>query len=251
MKPILSLLLSALFLGSAAVATAMTADAVFDDSSSWPYRIALTEPFETESRTLPAGTTAVLIRLESPQRALVDFGRNGLHRIPVDATNITQQASAIDKGEVAKDFPNYVQTIGPRLVDVTIDPINKFRFEDVVDQEYFITIYADGDMDTLVTLAEAVEAQQSTLEQTQTLAFIIPQETMHDFDYAERMRAAGLKIPFMYGHLAMPYTRVLDHGAKAFPTMVLTDANGKILALTTPSTGTVADQLATIVKGLL
>ena len=62
---------------------------------------------------MQAGNVGVLIRVEAPGVARVDFGRDGLHEVPVVKTDLVERANQIRRGEAEKLAPNFLLAIGP------------------------------------------------------------------------------------------------------------------------------------------
>src|SRR5262245_210951 len=74
--------------------TAVTAANVLQNERFWPYHAALTKPFSG----IQTGTVGVLIRLESATLARIDFGRDGIHEVPIESTDVVERARGIQLG---------------------------------------------------------------------------------------------------------------------------------------------------------
>src|SRR5262245_28318631 len=75
----------------------VTAKNLLASERFWPYHVALPKAWKPpgSQQALPAGTRGVLIRVEREGLARVDFGRDGLVEVPVDATDLVAQAERV------------------------------------------------------------------------------------------------------------------------------------------------------------
>jgi hypothetical protein len=98
-------------------AAAVTAESLLASERFWPYHAKLTEAWTPPgaSRAIGANVRGVLVRVEEGGRARVDFGRDGVHVVPVEATDLVAEANRVRLGQRTKAAPNYVLAIGNRL----------------------------------------------------------------------------------------------------------------------------------------
>jgi hypothetical protein len=229
--------LAALFLllalATAARAAAAQAGAVgpqdlFASEAWWPYRATLVQDWTPGAGGPPLrkGTRGVLIRVETPERARVDFGRAGLYELPIAATDLAASADRIRRGELAKAGPNFVVAIGARLLDPEPAPPLAFAIERVRGQRRFLCVFADPDAAGFDDLARGL-APLAEREGVQTILF--PQTRSSDAAVAEALRARSWRIPFVAGHLSEAYTRTLLPANATPPALLLQTAEGRVL----------------------
>ena len=92
---------------------------------------------------MQAGNVGVLIRVEASGVARIDFGRDGLHEVPVAKTDLVERANRIRTGEAEKLAPNFLLAIGPRLVDSAADALRPLPYAAVAEQRGFLCVFAD------------------------------------------------------------------------------------------------------------
>lgn len=188
----------------------------------WPYHVALVKPLAP----LKAGSTGVLIRVEASGLARVDFGRDGLHEVPVAATDLVERANRVRRGELLKKAPNFVLALGPRLVDTSSATPIPYSFERAGEQRGFLTVFADPEAEGFGALAKALAP---LAEREGVLTILLPQGEHPDPEVYESLRAAGWHVPFVYSHLTGPYTRSLLPAGAARPALMLQTPEGRVL----------------------
>lgn len=194
----------------------------------WPYQIAATEvlPPVADRQPVQAGNVGVLIRVEASGAARVDFGRDGLHEVPVARTDLVERANRIRTGEAEKLAPNFLLAIGPRLVDSAADSLRPLPYAAVAEQRGFLSVFADPGSKTFAALAAAL----APLEKRHGVATILlPQGEHPDARVRERLRSLGWTVPFVYDHLAEAYTRSLLEAEAALPAVMLQTREGRVL----------------------
>jgi hypothetical protein len=194
----------------------------------WPYRVALREPFRPASREkpLPSGSTGVLIRVEQAGRARIDFGRDGLHDVPVGKTDLVEQANRVRLGEVEKAAPNFVYSMAPRLGDSESAEPRELPLQESFSRRLFLAVFADPGAQPFPQLAAALAPLR---ERDGMLTILFPQGEHPDLGVRDQLRSLGWTVPFVFDHLAEPYTRtLLDEGLEP-PALVLQTAEGRVL----------------------
>jgi hypothetical protein len=191
----------------------------------WPYQVELTEPFAAggTGRTIPAGTSGILIRVESSGAARIDFGRDGLFTVAVKSTDLLQRANAIRLGEVKKTAPNLTYAIAPRLIDADSDVGAPLPFEKSIDRAGYLCFFADP-REVSFPRSAGLIAQLSNRGSVLPVLFAQGAAPAHD-----QLRAAGWKGGYVVGHLAAPYTKTLIDGEVTHPTLALYTAEGRVL----------------------
>jgi hypothetical protein len=193
----------------------------------WPYRVTLLEPWEPSGSNRPVAANArgVLIRVEA-DGARVDFGRDGLHRVPVDATDLVERANRVRTAELAKTAPNFVLAVGTRLVDAASDPPVAVHFDDLLEKNLFLCVFADPKAPQFAEIAQELRP----LTQRAGLGTILfPQGGHADAAVHRALRASEWSASFVYQHLALAYTQTLVDGDTSFPWMVLQSPEGRVL----------------------
>lgn len=188
----------------------------------WPYQTALTRKWES----LLPGSLGVLIRLESKDVARIDFGRDGLHEIPVGATDLVARANAIRVGKAEKSAPNLLFAIGPRLLDSASLVARGFPFADALEKRFFLCIFADPWRREFGSLVSALAPLRNRPD---VLLVLFPQSHRPDSQVAGQLRAMKWTVPFVYAHLSEPYTRTLLEQGTAFPALSLQTGEGRVL----------------------
>jgi hypothetical protein len=245
-------------------APALTETAVYEDSALWPPRAALTADFTSTEpaaapRTLPAGREAVLIRLEpgEPVRALLDFGRLGLHPVPLARTDVLARAEKIAAGETKKEIPNWTMMLGRGFSKLHPAPLTggtNVPLTDLEEIEHFLILYLDADPEAMQATAELLDRQTDAFEARSILPVIFG---LGDFPYIgeaayqETLRENGMeKQLFMAPHVSVPYATSMAHTIPATPAIVLVDAEGKTLYQPDGETATIGTMFAKL-KGYL
>jgi hypothetical protein len=203
-------------------APVVTEDNLLASERFWPYQVALTERW----RALPAGSLGVLIRVEAQRLARVDFGRDGLHEVPVHSTDLLERAERIRGGELEKTAPNLTLAIGPRLLDSASQPLRPLSFAAVLERRGFLAVFADPTDPELSALSAALGPIG---ERREVLTVLFPQGDHADAKVHERLRALGWPAAFVFDHLAEGYTASLIDPKLRKPAVLLQTNEGRVL----------------------
>lgn len=209
-------------------AAAVTEQNLLTSERFWPYQVAATEvlPPVADGQPVQAGNVGVLIRVEASGVARVDFGRDGLHEVPVTKTDLVERANRIRTGEIEKLAPNFLLAIGPRLVDSAAATLRPLPYASVAEQRGFLCVFADPASKAFASLAAAL----APLQQRHGVATILlPQGEHPDARVREQLRSLGWTVPFVYDHLAEAYTRSLLEAEAAIPAVMLQTREGRVL----------------------
>jgi hypothetical protein len=210
-------------------AAPVTARTLLENERFWPYHVGLVHPWRpgASEKPIPVGLNGVLVRVEAEGSALLDFGRDGIHRIPIDATDLVERANRIRRGEIEKLAPNFVRAIGPRLVDATAERPGAFPFEQVGAHRFFLTVFADprnAEFDELVRALAPLRARD------ELLTILVPHGHHRHDHLLDQLQALEWPVPFVQDHLAGPYARSLLGGTTPPPpTVMLQTAEGRVL----------------------
>jgi hypothetical protein len=201
-------------------------------SEWWPYKVELREPFSPGEgkRTIPAGTDAVLVRVEG-REALLDFGRNGIHRLGFEQTDLLLRALARSREPVDfKGLGVFTGVMFNKFFRVENGRARSNREWDFAGKRYLVLLYVEvgsEDGERFVTVVNRHrEAADESLDDVEHV--LIPYDRGED-ELLEAVRARAFEGPVMYHFIAPGYTRSFQHGAGEEPTAVVIDHNGRIL----------------------
>jgi hypothetical protein len=207
----------------------------------WPYRVALVEPWEGTGGPIPRGMTGVLIRAEPSGRPRIDFGSRGKHEIPVRHTDLLERANRIRTGALVKDEPNFIHAIKTRMLDSASEQPRPLPPEAVARSRGFLCVFADPDGADFDELARALAPLR---ERSQVLTILFAQGRHPHERTRERLRVLGWPVPFLYDHLAEPYTRSLLAEGDRLPTLLLQTAEGRLIYQGSWSSNSASDLVA-------
>jgi hypothetical protein len=188
----------------------------------WPYQTALTKPWKSLAR----GSLGVVIRVESASDARIDFGRDGLHDVPISATDLVERANAIRVGTADKLAPNFLLAIGPRLLDSRTSMVRAFEFEEAASHRVFLCVFADPWHKDFGSIAAVLERLQ---DRPDVLTILFPLSHRPDSQVSGQLRAMQWTPPFVYAHLSEPYTRSLLGANTPRPAVLLQTGDGRVL----------------------
>ena len=194
----------------------------------WPYQVSLVRSWQPPGRTQPlrAGARGVLIRVETSGLARIDFGRDGLHAIPVSETDLVAQAERVRIGELQKTAPNFALALGPRLLDPAATPVRPVDFARTSQQRGFLAVFADPNAEGFAALAKTLAPLR---ERDGVLTILLPQSTRSDAQIAEQLRSLDWTVPFVIGHMSEAYTRSLLAEGIPLPAVALQTNEGRLL----------------------
>lgn len=194
----------------------------------WPYRAELTEAWRPkgQGKLLPAGSRGVLVRVESPREARIDFGRDGVHPVPVDVTDLVEGANQVRRGERPKPAPNLVHAIGPRLTDSASETPRHVAFPEVFRPLGFLAVFADPEAEGFEELAAALAPLH---ERHGVWTVLFPQGGHADPQVREKLRSLDWTVPFVRDFLVEGYTRSRLPEGTPLPAVMLQTPEGRLL----------------------
>jgi hypothetical protein len=192
----------------------------------WPYHVALVRPRRLGNLALPAGAAGVLIRVEAPETARIDFGRDGLHLVPVADTDLLERANLIRLGKFEKDAPNFLFDIGPRLLDSASEAPRPAPYEALASGQVLLCVFADP---AGKGFPELVRALAPATRRRGAATILFPQGGHSDAQVHETLRTLEFQALYLYGHLSEPYTRSLLADSTAPPALLLVTPDGRVL----------------------
>ncbi len=214
---------------------------LFEQERFWPYHVALVEAWSpSEGKTaLRAGQRGVLVRVEESGLARIDFGRHGLHRVPVSATDVVAQANRVRRGELHKMGPNLSLAIGSRLL--SSDSLRPLGFPRAAAAPGFLCVFADPDAEGFAELSRALAP---LLGRHGVLTVLVPQGEHGDADVRDKLLAVGWTPFLAYDFLSETYTASLLAPELGLPAVSLQTNEGRLLYESSWSAG-VVPELAT------
>lgn len=209
---------------SATVASSLTVKEVAERSSLWPFYISVVE----EIPSIPAAARkfpGVLLRIEDDQ-ALIDFGRDGVHRVDLAATDILEASARLQSGEVDPDLANFTRYttnifFAKNVNDVFAPiPVDKFA-----DTERYLMIYAPARIVEDEPLFEAIDTLLAASDATGNASVVL------GLGPGFYKAAASKRIDWtmVQPHSSIAYREALRHEPEVDLTIVLIDAYGKVL----------------------
>jgi hypothetical protein len=206
----------------------VSAGNLLEHEQLWPYRVTLTEAWQPPGGAAPlsAGTIGVLIRVETGGVARIDFSSDGKFEVPIEKTNLVENANRIERGELEKPAPNFFYSIGTHLVDSAADTLTSLHPETIYDRRTYLCVFADPAGKELTELAKALRPLKGRGDM-ETILF--PQSEQPDAATRDQLRAVDWKVPFVYGFLSVPYTRTLIREGTPLPTVMLVTNEGRLL----------------------
>jgi hypothetical protein len=213
---------------SATEAPVVTAASLLESEPFWPYKVKLTDAFVPPGRAQPlkAGQQGVLIRVQPGGLARIDFSTRGKFPVPIDKTDLVENANRIRRGEIAKELPNFVYAIGARLVDTEAETLRGLPHDLFADRPGFLCVFADPSDEGFPALAEALAPLR---DKNGVVTLLFPQGTHDDGDVRDKLHALHWTVPFVYDFLSEPYTRTLLDEGTPMPTVLLQTSEGRVL----------------------
>jgi hypothetical protein len=214
----------------------------------WPYQVELVRPWQVPGggQAIQPGVPAVLIRVESGGLARVDFGRDGLHEVPVAETDLLDRANQIRRGELYKMAPNLVLALGPRLLDSESAPPHPIGMNRASKPVGFLCVFADPGA---AAFADLVGALGPLRGRHGVASVLLPQGEHADSELGEQLRTLGWTVPFVYDGLSELYTRSLLPEGSRPPALLLATSEGRVLFQGTWRSDLVPELSAALEKG--
>jgi hypothetical protein len=194
----------------------------------WPFRVALTAPWQPPGREkpLPAGSTGILIRVEASGAARIDFSADGKYAVPVARTDLLESANRIRRGALAKNSPTFTLAIATHLVDPASDPPRGLNPEVLDGRPGFLCVFADPKSEPFAKIAAGLAPLR---DRHGVLTILFPQGGEKDPRVIERLRSLGWTVPFPFDFLAGPYTRTLIPEETPLPALLLQTNEGRVV----------------------
>lgn len=192
----------------------------------WPYYVTLLQEWKpaAPARPIAAQSRGVLIRVETSALARVDFGRDGLHTVPVGSTDLLERANQIRTGELEKTAPNFVMAIGPRLIDAASARMRPVPLRELLGKRGFITVFASREQ-----LAEMAAGLAPLATRSDVRTIVLPQGELTDRRTRQILLDLAWPAAFVFDHLAEAYSPSLLAEGLSAPAVMLQTAEGRVL----------------------
>jgi hypothetical protein len=206
---------------------AVTEQNLLERDALWPFWVDLTRDWQPAGRERPfrAGTTAVVVRVESGGKVRLDFGRHGTYTAPVDATDVVERANQVARGELRKLEPNLLRIIGSQVIQWRELDAVPVRFDEMARDRAFLIVFADPMSDGFADLSGAL-AKLPALPGLRLI--LVPQGKTGTGDITRRLRALGWPGGFTFPHTSPGLTRSLVGGEGAPPPVLLQSPEGRV-----------------------
>lgn len=222
-------------------------------SDWWPQYVELTRavtPEGTDSE-FRNGQRGVLIRVE-PSGVLVDFGRNGIFRIPVAATDLLEQAQLV-RNAGKPEMGLFSRSIYNKFFQIEEGKARQCRAKDFRGSRYFLLIYTDVGSDTCEGARKAIERfLEEGSDSPDDLGVLVIPSDPNESELIDDLKTSGVRWPTMYHFLSRSYLNVFQHHPVGDLTAVLMDDNGRVLDQTSSAKeGKTLETLLSAISGQL
>ena len=209
-------------------APAVTQANLYTSERFWPYHVELTRAWKGKGMAspLPAGTRGTVVRVGDAGKARIDFGRHGIGEVPVGSTDLVARADRVRLGTETKYLPNFIEAIGPRLIDSRGEALRPVPMSAVYPKRGFLCVFGDVGAPSFAELAAALGALAPRAD---LMTIVFPQGRPLDVAVHERLRALDWKVPFVFQHLSEPYTTSLIGEKPELPYVTLQTDEGRML----------------------
>ena len=172
----------------------ITSENLFQNERYWPYHVILEEAwkprgFQGESFAWEQGTVGVLVRVEPGGLLRVDFGRFGVHEVPISATTVLERANQIQRGERSKAAPNFVVAVIRRCLSLEGSPPQYWTAASVAEVDRFVLVAGEPGSESLRRRLKKL----TPLAEDKGTAFVLLPHGSHRMDPAviEKARSDG------------------------------------------------------------
>jgi hypothetical protein len=211
----------------------ITAANVYDHERHWPNIVALSRSWSAPGADQPLKPRhrGALVRLEPDGRARIDFGRHGVHEIPLEATDLLERTAEVRSGARHKASANFVLSVGTRLVDATRPTPEALPSIALANADAFVCVFADPRGEAFAGLVLPL-AELAGLE---GVGLILFPQGVADVELSvvhERLRSLSWPAPYAYPRLTPDHIRSLLGAWPGTATALLLTPEGRVLART-------------------
>ena len=203
------------------------------ESALWPefieYNGVEAYPNLQETNFIVPSSRGKLIRIEDGN-CLVDFGRDGNARIPVNLTDAMAQMRDIKSGAVVKGWGNAAKMILPGMIYVEDDIFKPFQTDTTrLSKDKFLILYCRPNQVALNICISFARAVEKRFKKDDYVIVVLFTELFNEFGVARQLKQNHSKLPFIRNYLSKPLTRSLQHNPKRRVEAVCIDKDGKVL----------------------
>ena len=203
----------------------------FEVSKYWPQIIQVSEKMthvdvDGKTTNLTPRATGIVQRVEG-DLVIVDFGRFGIHKLPISDTNFEEKQMALRSGTEHKEAANLTAQIGNKLIRFIERRSKHIIYEDNLTTDYYLFLYINKlnseNAKILQFFDQKVPELKEGFPNLRLVAFF-----GHNKWYGYSMNAFN-RIPIFIPHMRLSYAKALHQEPNHTPSFVLTDAEGKII----------------------
>jgi len=189
----------------------------------WPYQVELVRAWEPGG-PVAAGTRGVLVRVQEDGTARIDFGRDGVHAVPLGRTDVVERANAIREGRAGKLGPNLAHVLGPRLVDARHATIGPVSFQDTFGVPGYLSVHAAPEH-----FAEIASTLAPLQGRHGVWTVVFPHTREKELAIYRQLRALEWPVVFVPSFLAEGYTESRLAAPVRPPAVQLETREGRLL----------------------
>jgi hypothetical protein len=196
----------------------------------WPYHVALSQDSSGRSKAyLPQGLRGVFLSFSRDGKSVyIDFGRDGIHSVPLDNTDFIERTQQIREHHDLKTFPNLVTHFVGRLAFSDNGIPKAYQYDHDQPYERWMLIVADVESNAF---AHAVSVISELPANDQVMICIFPQGELSDHGVAEVLGQFSCKSPFIVKTMRDAYSRTLLTDGLRAPVALVCTPNGKRIAV--------------------
>ena len=172
-----------------------------------------------------------MIRIENDSnKALIDFGRDGILLMEIGETNILEEANRLADGKSHKRGPNLLGMIGPpKLYRYDNGSAHRITWEESLKWSRLLFIYLPPGKEHLQSIGSQLIKHEHDLKEAGIAPIVLPLYNDLCPGYRELIDENKSALNLLVGHTNSAYVHVLQHEPDENILMVLTDPDGRIL----------------------
>ena len=203
----------------------------YNESQHWPFYIHVNDTLESHNSdtpvTLKPSIAGILLRLDKQdEKAVIDFGRKGVHYIDLDKTDFAARWKDFKDNKVTKKFPNLINTIGDKTYKFKTDYLGRIPPEHFDQFKTIALLYVDPRQDESKQLVSELHARYlKASENRQSEIIMLPNRN----DLNELFLSTPFTWPTLTFQMSVGYYKALAHNPETLPCIVVCDKEGKVI----------------------
>lgn len=199
-------------------------------SKLWPRFVKVKQPFEIPgTKTIvKTQTRGVLMRVEGKQ-AVIDLGRNGTHRIPLEKTDLISGMQAILNDEKSKRAGSFQVNMFNKFFKLEDGKFIQSRKADIYIFDYFLIFYADLKTSESEAVVSWFLQNKEILENLSCLPLLMPMDSTEE-ELLGDMQDLEWVFPSVYHWTYEGHKKSFSHDPTPNPSIILIDGNGRIIS---------------------